>query len=510
MKSVKKGQAGSAAARRLLGLFLLLALGAPGLPLYAARVYPSAGTTSAAFLKIGAGARAEGMAGAYTAATDDPWAVYWNPAGLVYSRDRAAGFSHQDRFQDLSQEFLSYALPGRYVGPLKDSALSSGVWGFGLDYFHTQKDLERRSGAGETLNVFTAPEGSFKAYDLAFSLGYGWRPRPGYALGATVKAIRQTIDDRSGATLAADFGLLRDFRWLGRDFSGGLTLQNLGPGIKFTSKRYALPLVLKAGLSHKLPGSGLLLSVDADKPVDNYPSFILGLEYPLTGRLAVRTGYKYRLYGNETGGLSGFAAGFGLAFGRLSFDYAFTPAGDLGNNHVLSLAFRFADPAARAVSPGAAAPAPRLLNERKVGYELAARALTISPKGSLYYVTALSKEGTVTALRYKQAARGPAIESLSISEGDPAPALLAEFPAGYAPAKVFRFADGPGDAQGDIAFEFQLSSAAAAGGPAAFSYLSGSSWKQASPEPAGEDAGVLRFKVSAPYATVYAVGVKKP
>lgn len=41
---------------------------------------------------VGIGARALGMAGAYTALADDMSGVYWNPAGLVQMRDTQAGF----------------------------------------------------------------------------------------------------------------------------------------------------------------------------------------------------------------------------------------------------------------------------------------------------------------------------------------------------------------------------------------------------------------------------------
>ncbi len=47
------------------------------------------GTTAAQFLKIGVGARAIGMGGAFAATADDITAMYWNPAGLarVYGRE---------------------------------------------------------------------------------------------------------------------------------------------------------------------------------------------------------------------------------------------------------------------------------------------------------------------------------------------------------------------------------------------------------------------------------------
>ena len=41
------------------------------------------GTSSATFLRIGVGARAEGMGEAFVAVANDPSAVFWNPAGLA-------------------------------------------------------------------------------------------------------------------------------------------------------------------------------------------------------------------------------------------------------------------------------------------------------------------------------------------------------------------------------------------------------------------------------------------
>jgi len=52
------------------------------------------GTTAAPFLGIGMGARAVAMGGAYTAISDDIYALYWNPAGVSQGTRIQTGFTY--------------------------------------------------------------------------------------------------------------------------------------------------------------------------------------------------------------------------------------------------------------------------------------------------------------------------------------------------------------------------------------------------------------------------------
>ena len=79
--------------------------------LHAAFSSKSAGTSGAAFLKIGAGARPTAMGGAYTALADDANALYWNPAGLVRLEKREFSASHAEMFESTRLDFLAYAHP---------------------------------------------------------------------------------------------------------------------------------------------------------------------------------------------------------------------------------------------------------------------------------------------------------------------------------------------------------------------------------------------------------------
>ncbi|MEK7721709.1 MAG: PorV/PorQ family protein [Elusimicrobiota bacterium] len=466
---------------------------------HGAKIYPSAGATSASFLKLGVGARAVAMGGAFTGVAGDPYAIYWNPAGLAYLEDeKNLSFFHNEYFQGLGQEFLSYSVPAK----------RAGAWGLGLNYFYTAKDLERRSGLNESdpLNPVSPVEGKFGAYDLALSAAYGRELRRDLALGATVKVIRQSIDKESGSSVALDIGLLHNFNWRGSGYTAGLTVQNLGPGIKFVSKRYVLPLTFKAGLSRRLSDSGGLISFEADKPIDNYPSFILGVEYPLTGRMALRSGYRYRLYGNELGAWSGFSAGAGVVFDRLSLDYAFTPFGVLGNSHRFSINLRFGG-AAAAAKPAAYVP-PAVEGYTNFVFKSSPRALAISPRGIKYEIKAFSPDCGISGITFRTMLRGEAAAEFAVGEGAAGVELLSGLPEGVLPLKVWRPASLPGNVQGDVYFEFRAPKSSAGSARTVFLYREGNKWKEVPATPSGENEGFYFFSTRAPLSAHYALAVR--
>jgi len=504
------GKGRPASAARALVLVLLCGWAGPA---GAAKIYPSAGSTSAAFLKLGVGARAVAMGGAFSAVPGDPYAIYWNPAGLAgLDGKRHAGLFHNEYFQGLGQEFLFYTAPAAGFDLPLVGRPRNGAFGLGLNYFYTPKDMERRSGLYEAdpVNPISPVEGKFGAYDLAFSAGYGWRRGADLSLGAAFKVIRQSIDNQSGGSVALDLGLLREFRRGGVPYTAGFTVQNIGPGIKLVDRRYGLPLVFKAGLSRPLPGPGGLLTLEAAKPVDNYPSVAVGVEYPLTERLALRTGYRYRQYGNELGASSGFSAGAGVVFDRLTFDYAFTPLGALGNSHRFSINLSFgaagAERGAAAAPVPPAAPAPE--GYRNFQFKVSPRPLTLSARGAKYEIKAVSGECGLYSLTFVTLLRGEVPAGLSVAEGSPSVAAMAGLPAGTLPLGLWRAGALPGNLQGDLKIEFRVPKEDAAAQTVALLYKAGGSWKDAGAALSGGDEKFNFFTALVPQAAEYAA-VKK-
>src|SRR5881397_2293255 len=71
------------------------------------------GTRGANFLEIGVGARALGLAGAYTGVAEGVTALYWNPAGIAELEGPAAALSIAKLYGDLGikHNFAGGVLP---------------------------------------------------------------------------------------------------------------------------------------------------------------------------------------------------------------------------------------------------------------------------------------------------------------------------------------------------------------------------------------------------------------
>jgi len=69
------------------------------------------GAAGSQFLKIGVGARASGMAGAYTAVANDLTALYWNPAGLADIKEMSAEFHYTQWFAGFTHSYAALAMP---------------------------------------------------------------------------------------------------------------------------------------------------------------------------------------------------------------------------------------------------------------------------------------------------------------------------------------------------------------------------------------------------------------
>jgi hypothetical protein len=293
-------------------MFLFFAVSALG----AEDIFKDAGTAGLVFLKIGVGARASGLAGAYSAVADKSTAVFWNPAGLANLKGMDASFAHDQYVEGMKYETVSAGLQ-----------TDVGNFGLGAGALYAD-DLELREKPG-------APEGYYRYYDYVLSLSYARRMSPEADFGVTAKALQERIYLYTTTGFAFDFGAA--FRPEGlKNFVVAGALQNLGPKFKYREVPFRLPLTIRVGGAYRVPVEVLdghwLLSLEGWKPVDTDYVYSGGLEYIHAYGLALRAGYKF---GHDTESIS---VGAGFAVGRLCLDYSYTPWGyDFGGQHWISL-----------------------------------------------------------------------------------------------------------------------------------------------------------------------------
>ena len=286
------------------------------------------GTTTAAFLELGVGARAVSMGEAYTAATNDVDSLYWNPAGLANVKGRSATFMHAPYLDSSSFDYLGYA----------QKVSDHGAVGVGIQYF-TAGSIAGTDASG-------VDTGSFTPNDMAVTVGYAQKmscplkcPIDGGTVGVNVKYIQSKIATSASAE-AIDLGV-QSRGYQDDKLKFGLAVANLGTTMKFDKAKENLPLALKLGSSYKIQ-EHWLAALDLDFPRDN--TMILGLgteyQYPVNDKmqLAGRLGYNSR---SQVSGFTGPSFGLGFGFDKYSLDYALVPFGDLGTAHRLSLSARF-------------------------------------------------------------------------------------------------------------------------------------------------------------------------
>ena len=246
------------------------------------------GTTAAQFLKIGIGARALGMGGAYSAVSNDATALYWNPAGLASIKKNEIILDHQDWILDVDLDFIggSYNTPFGTIG----AAISAMYMGeMEVTTTHSPE------GTGEKFNA-----GSIMG-QLTFSRSLTDR----FSFGISTKIIRESIYNSKANGLALDLGTLYDTQIPG--LTMGMSISNYGtkmqmegrdlllqtevdPSLEsdpininanFATDRFELPLIFRFGLAYKksLPNNlSILFAVDALHPNDNTESINLGSE----------------------------------------------------------------------------------------------------------------------------------------------------------------------------------------------------------------------------------------
>ncbi len=311
------------------------------------------GTTAAAFLEIGAGARAQAMGGAFTAIANDATAMYWNPAGISRLGRMEATFNYANWFLD-----TQYAYTG-LVAPI-GSSMAVGVnvthFGFGEQPVRT---IDRPEGTGEV----------YGASDLALALAFGMNLTDRFSFGVNLKYINQSIWHESASGFAIDMGALYDTPLPGLKL--GFAIQNFGTDMRLSGRdirraydpdpasygndainvlyemdSFSLPLKFSFGAAYQVnlaKNHSVLLATDVLHPGNNTESINIGMEYSAYRMFQLRAGYESL---QEQDSISGLTLGGGLQYNiqrsmTFCLDYSWVDWGILSSVHRFSIGLKF-------------------------------------------------------------------------------------------------------------------------------------------------------------------------
>ncbi|MGE5497282.1 MAG: PorV/PorQ family protein [Syntrophothermus sp.] len=313
------------------------------------------GTTAAQFLKVGAGARAMAMGGAYTAVSDDIYAAYWNPAGIAGSEGNGqAAFNHTSWLADITYDYAAGSLTSPEMGTIFATLTSLGV-------------------PEDKVRTFDYPEGDgryWNASSIAIGAGFARKLTDRFSIGFQAKYIQENIWNTSATGFALDVGTYYVTPF--NDLVIGASISNFGSKMKLDGRdiqfnndpngtsnsgpnnipslyemdQYDIPLMFKIGLSMDVVKSRFFrvkAAVDANHPNDNNEYVNTGLELAYDNMLFVRGGYR-ALFLNESEQSYTFGGGLNYEVTpglKVVFNYAYANYGRLKNIQYIDLGIVF-------------------------------------------------------------------------------------------------------------------------------------------------------------------------
>jgi hypothetical protein len=264
----------------------------------------NAGLTAFPILNVPIGGRSEGMAGSFSAVSDDISFIEYNPAGSSTLSRSELAFFHNNWIADTKIEGLVYASRINNFG-----ISAGGKWLYTpFTEYNMYGDRVSKGYYSEAMAVLNASYNFLSGYyfsgiSVGANIKGAFRFVPDYSDAddndnKTGSLISGSGNSQSTAMAMADIGLLTRFDFL-KSFNSrekntafALVVRNLGP----PALDDPLPTVATAALSFK-PLRPLLLSFDFSVPINltgielsEDPYWAAGLAASITSFLSMRTG----------------------------------------------------------------------------------------------------------------------------------------------------------------------------------------------------------------------------
>lgn len=292
------------------------------------------------FLQFAPSARTAALGGSFSAVYDDDVnGLFHNPALLSPDTDRMASLSYLNHLADINAGFLAYG------HEMEDFASLGG----GLRFLSW--------GEFEAANEFGEQTGTFRAGDVALTLGAARPLGDRWRYGTSLHAIYSSLETARASALATDIGVL--YQIPAQQITLSASVNYLGRALdSFGPTRDRLPFDVRLGLTKRLFHLPLMLSLTGyhlhdlgndiaggGTTLDHVLAhLVFGGELTLGDVFQVRLGYDHRrskeLALNDRFDFAGLSAGFGLAIPPLYLSYAYQSWSSYGGLHWLTLRAR--------------------------------------------------------------------------------------------------------------------------------------------------------------------------
>jgi hypothetical protein len=319
------------------------------------------GQAAVPFLLIAPDSRAGAMGESGGGLANNSAAIFWNPAGIAFLDGAEVSVTHSNWLPQFNVGiFYDYLTFRDYIPDINGSITSSVTY---MNYGQFVRTSE----------FSPTPIGTFDAYDMAFTVGYATKLSADWGIGFNLRLIHSQLSDQPtaneqghGTATTVSFDVATMWRPakfilpfidydLGKKFSVGVNLSNLGPKIYYIDRAQAdpLPTNFRLGIAwnifsdqynslmYTLDFSKELISTDsskqfyqaiftswADRPFNQELQSIatsMGFEYwygtPGDFLFALRMGYFYE--DPSYGGRKFMSFGAGIRYDIYGFDFSY-------------------------------------------------------------------------------------------------------------------------------------------------------------------------------------------
>jgi hypothetical protein len=296
------------------------------------------------FMSIDVSARAQAMGGAFSSLSDDVYATFYNPAGLVQVRSTQVGFTHTQQFlSSVNYDYIGFSHPIS-----NNKTIGFSLVRLGVDNIQDSRQAGILDGNGLLQGIDESQIDKFNSSDYVFFFSLGHRLSENWMMGFNAKLVRRNLAEHSANGLGFDAGIMYavNYRWkfaaLFRNITTTLIAWDTGekelvsPTMRLGSS-YLIPL--PALSSHFVPIFDLVVFTQSAPHLtsnslgSDYLSGAVGGEFVIKERLSLRGGYDE---------LQRLNFGIGIRIPHIMVDYSFTNYDqELGNAHRIGLLVDF-------------------------------------------------------------------------------------------------------------------------------------------------------------------------